>query len=192
MARPRPDPVRYLQRRRKRRRVAAAGLLVVGAVLFVVDRSGLLLHAGSDWARYHGQTHRVAGVIDGDTLDLAVRDGRRSTTRVRLWGVDTPELGRDGRPAERGAEAARRRAEALALDQPVKLTLQRHRVRDRFGRLLAFVELPDGRSLNATLIAEGLSPADTRWSHDRLGTHATLQTEARRRGAGLWSDREPG
>lgn len=184
--------MRYLLRRRQRRRVATFGVLAVGLVLFFADRSGLLLHPGSDWARFHGQTHRVAGVVDGDTLDLAVRDGRRPTTRVRLWGVDTPELGRDGRPAERGAEAAWRRAEALALDRPVTLTLQRHRLRDRFGRVLAYVELPDGRMLGETLIAEGLSPADTRWSHDRLGRHTAREAEAKRRGVGLWTEADPG
>src|SRR3989338_6623699 len=46
---------------------------------------------------------RVRQVVDGDTLKLA--DGRS----VRLIGLNTPELGRKGRSAEPGAQAAQRR-----------------------------------------------------------------------------------
>ena len=49
----------------------------------------------------------VAKVVDGDTLRLV--DGRS----VRLIGINTPELGRDGRKAEPFAVAAQRRLRAL-------------------------------------------------------------------------------
>jgi endonuclease YncB( thermonuclease family) len=47
--------------------------------------------ASDDWKRYHGQRFEAVEVVDGDTLDLAAVDGEKSTTRVRLIGVDTPE-----------------------------------------------------------------------------------------------------
>ena len=44
-----------------------------------------------DFEKYHAKTFTVAGVVDGDTIDIDIPDGRNKTTRIRLWGVDTPE-----------------------------------------------------------------------------------------------------
>ncbi|MFZ1538713.1 MAG: nuclease, partial [Chromatiaceae bacterium] len=46
------------------------------------------------------ETARVTQVIDGDTLEL------KDDTRVRLIGIDTPEIGRDGKPDDPGAHQA--------------------------------------------------------------------------------------
>ena len=45
----------------------------------------------------------VSAVIDGDTVILEFAD---TTERVRLIGIDTPELARDDKPAECGADLA--------------------------------------------------------------------------------------
>ncbi len=165
--------------------MAALLLLVV-----VGERSGWLIFGGSDLRRYDGQTFRVVEVIDGDTLDLAVYDGDRPTTRVRLWGIDTPELARPARPAEPWADAARRSADRWAFDRRVTLRLEPHRVRDRFGRLLAYVDLNDGTVLNERLLSEGLAEADARWPHRDLERYARLQEQARRAVAGRWGPAE--
>ena len=81
--------LRYVGRR------AGFGLLVAAAVatLVLADRWGAFGRARvGDPEKYNGETFRVVRVVDGDTLDVAVRDtvAGRSTTRIRLWGVDTP------------------------------------------------------------------------------------------------------
>lgn len=162
------------------------------AILFMADRRGMLLYGGADGTRYDRRVFRVAAVIDGDTLDLAVPDGRSATTRVRLWGIDTPELARDGRPAQPGAEAARRRADELAFDQSVTIHLQAHRLRGGYGRLLAYVVLPDGTVLNERLLSEGLARADDRWPHREVERYDRLEEQARREGRGLWFTPPPG
>jgi len=93
----------------------------------------------------------VARVIDGDTLRLA--DGRS----IRLIGINTPELGRDGRRAEPYAVAAQRRLQALvnASDGRVGLVVGRER-KDRYGRVLAHAYDVNGINLEASLLAEGL------------------------------------
>jgi endonuclease YncB( thermonuclease family) len=85
---------------------------------------------------------------------------------VRYFGVDTPE--RD-EPCYR--EAVDRNQ--LLLGSHVYL-LPDSRERDDGGRLLRYVFLPDGRSLDATLVAEGFGMA---WR----------EAEAAGRGC-LWSD----
>lgn len=91
--------------------------------------------------------------VDGDTFEVAVADpphGMRTAELVRLMGIDTPELGQP--LAEEALDHVRRRVG----DGSVYLAFDFQR-RDRFGRLLAFVYLPDGTLLNADLIEHCLA-----------------------------------
>ncbi|MEM7626375.1 MAG: thermonuclease family protein [Planctomycetota bacterium] len=162
------------------------------AGLILADRAGWGFYQGPDLSRYDGKTFRVAGVIDGDTLELAIKDGERPTTRVRLWGIDAPEVARDGRPSEPFADDATDRAQTLAYGTTVKLSLEPHRLRGRYGRLLAYVTLPDGTVLNERLLAEGLARAEDRWPHRAAGRYAQLEAQARHEGRGLWLSPLPG
>ncbi|MCE5184542.1 MAG: hypothetical protein LLF76_00255 [Planctomycetaceae bacterium] len=69
-------------------------------LIYVVDRrfGGPLQTAvqrstteSSDRQKYHGRAFTVLEVIDGDTLDIDIPDGKFPDTRIRLLGVDTPE-----------------------------------------------------------------------------------------------------
>ena len=171
--------------------LVAAALL---AVVIVADRSGwLLVGRDDDMAVYHGATARVARVIDGDTLEIEIPDHlhRRPVTQVRLWGVDCPETAGRNHPAEPFAGEARDLTQSLTAGGPVTLTLEPHRARGSFGRLLAHVELADGSSLNEALLAAGLARADDRWPHALLGRYAQLERAARREGIGIWSQPPP-
>jgi len=126
------------------------------------------------------ETVRVQRALDGDSLLLA--DGRR----VRLIGINAPELGRDGAPDEPLAAAARDRTMALVRNQAIRLVddVERH---DRHGRTLAYADLTDGRDLQELLIREGLS-----WfvavapNTARLDRYRVAEAEARRAGRGIW------
>jgi micrococcal nuclease len=174
----------------RRKSAALAIALVLVFTIACIDRFGGVLPVQDDWRRYHGQSFVVARVVDGDTIDLRYPDGDKPTTRVRLWGVDTPERAKrdKGLPAEPWAEEAtaytRRRVEG----RRVTLELQEHRRRGRYGRLLAYVRLDDGSDLNAELIERGLSEHDDRWSHDRSEAYAELERRAKRAERGLWAD----
>lgn len=93
---------------------------------------------------------RVSRVQDGDTLLFT--DGRR----LRLIGINTPELGKDSHGPEPGALAARDRLRQLLFSsgQQVQLRFDQER-HDRYGRLLAHAFLADGRNLTELLLAEG-------------------------------------
>lgn len=140
-----------------------------------------------DWSRYHDRTFVVARVIDGDTLDIAVADGDRPTTRIRLWGVDAPETGHGGQaPMYFGREAAQFAEETLAGGR-VHVVLSPKQSRDRFGRLLAYVFLEQGGAMfNERLIALGLAYADPRFPHHYGDRFLALENQARREQRGLW------
>jgi micrococcal nuclease len=119
---------------------------------------------------------RVLDIIDGDTFDAQI-DGREE--RVRIFGIDTAER---GEPCY--AEASARLEQLAARD--VRMVADA-RDRDRNGRLLRYVYTPDGRSIDAVLIAEGLAYA---WTRDGRLRDAlvTLEAHARLDGAGcLWT-----
>ena len=98
------------------------------------------------------QAGHVTRIVDGDTLHVEI-DGRDET--VRLFGINAPEA---GQPC---ADEATRRLRALA-GREVRL-LPDARDRDRYGRLLRYVYAPDGLSIDAALVAEGLALA---WRKD--------------------------
>jgi micrococcal nuclease len=179
---------RFLSQRGKRRGWYVVVTLAAALLLMLADRGGLLIEAGDDMARYDGRTFTVTRVIDGDTLDVDVADGDDRTTRIRLWGVDTPEKARRDppSPAEPFAKEATDLVRRLAEGKRVRLILEPHRLRGKYGRLLAFVELPDGTLLNEVLVSAGLSRSDDRWSHRYIKRFDSLERDAREAGMGLW------
>jgi micrococcal nuclease len=121
------------------------------------------------------QQAEVEEIIDGDTIDVRI-EGRE--VRVRYFGVDTPERG------DRCFREATDRNEQL-LGKTV-LLLPDARTEDNFGRLLRYVFLEDGTSVDATLVAEGFGRAWTRDGRYR-DEIVELEDEAKAAGRGcLW------
>jgi endonuclease YncB( thermonuclease family) len=168
-----------------------AGAALVLAAVVIADANGWLLvrRVPRDMDAYDGARVRVARVIAGDTLEIDVPDAVRSMrwTEVRLWGVDCPE------PAveDRGAQRVAREAAALAADRTlgaeVTLRLEPQRTRTPRGRLLAHVDLDEGRSLGEVLLATGLARVDDRWPHARLRDYAHAEDGAQRSQCGRWA-----
>jgi len=134
---------------------------------------------------------RVEQVVDGDTLVIA------GIGEVRLLGIDAPEhesSARDRYYLRRGisaltlrqtAQSARRYVMQQAGSRIVTLKTE-GAARDRYGRLLAYVYLPDGRLLNRQLLAEGLAAVYRRFDFSLKQEFLAEETTARQRGVGLW------
>ena len=188
----------------RRTRAALVGICLTGAALLVGLDRGLVAPQWSrpaaarrqavatDFARYHEQQFSVVHVVDGDTLHLGVADAAGPVTTVRLLGIDTPELGGGGKePMYFGREAAAR-AKKLALGQQVRIYLdERAGSRDRYDRLLAYVELPDGPFLNEQLLLGGYAYADLRFRHSYYQKYQQLEASARALQEGLWAHVTP-
>lgn len=124
---------------------------------------------------------KVAYVYDGDTLVLT--DGRK----VRLIGINTPELPRDnspGQPFAREAHAAL--AGLFVADHALGLRFDEQHV-DRYGRLLAHLYRTDGESVQSWLLQQGYAVAiavpPNLWSQD---CYRRAEEQASRTGSGLW------
>jgi micrococcal nuclease len=140
-----------------------------------------------DFEKYHGKTFTVVKVVDGDTIDINIPDGEYKHTRIRLWGIDAPEIEEPNTPpAYFGPEAAEF-AKKLSYKKNVTIYLDENNdTRDKYGRLLAYVKLPDGRFLNEVTLSEGYAYADWRFHHSLYHKYKQLEAAARRQKKGLW------
>jgi endonuclease YncB( thermonuclease family) len=124
----------------------------------------------------------VQRVVDGDTLRLS--DGRS----VRMIGLNTPELGKQGRSDEPFAVIARKRLEALvaASDGRVGL-LPGKDSKDHYGRTLAHVYGANGANLEAQMLAEGLGfQVAVAPNVDLVNCQQAAEHSARQAGLGVW------
>ena len=134
----------------------------------------------------------VERVVDGDTIEVDI-DGR--SERVRLIGIDTPEIAHeafDGRPANEtecyGDEAHEFTRTLLAEGTPVRL--ERDVVgRDDYGRILAYVHrASDGVFVNFEVVRQGYGQPLTippNVAHAELMVEAARDAE--RDDVGLWA-----
>ncbi len=145
--------------------------------------------AARDRNRYHGKAFEVVLVVDGDTLDLDAVDGSSPTTRVRLLGVDAPEMHDDENRPVHFAQEARQFVRQQVLSGRVTVYLEEDgRTRGTYGRLLAYLELPGGTILNDALVSEGYAYADLRFKHSYYHRYSQLESSARALGKGLWAN----
>jgi micrococcal nuclease len=126
------------------------------------------------------QAALVVQIVDGDTLVLA------GGAKVRVLGIDAPELERDGRPADFLAHKARAALGDLTLNKTIALEYDRLRY-DHYGRLLAYIRLPDHTLVNTELVRRGLARVylispNLRYQKDLL----TAQQEAIEAQRGVW------
>lgn len=146
--------------------------------------------AGSDQVYTDIQVAEIQKVIDGDTLDVAIRGYNE---RVRLLYVDTPETKSNphGGRHTYGDVAASRLADLLPSGSRVILRTDSNTFkRDANGRLLALIMLKQGGSIQEHLIREGSSTYWMKYGRAEDWMHMKLvdaEKSAERSQLGLWS-----
>ncbi|WP_207284669.1 MULTISPECIES: thermonuclease family protein [unclassified Pseudomonas] len=124
----------------------------------------------------------VQRVVDGDTVRLS--DGRS----VRMIGLNTPELGKQGRSDEPFAVAARKRLEALVAASGGRVgVLPGKESKDHYGRTLAHLYDAKGANLEAQMLAEGLGfQVAVAPNVDLVACQQAAERSARQAGLGVW------
>lgn len=114
---------------------------------------GVILGVTIGSARGETVAGRTIRVIDGDTVALA------SGERIRLIGIDAPEIGRARCWRERriAVRASARLAHHLRQGPVTIRRCDGSRCQDRYRRTLADLTLSDGRDAGRVLIREGLA-----------------------------------
>lgn len=127
----------------------------------------------------------VVAVVDGDTIDVETSAGEE---RVRLIGIDTPEISRDGGVHDCYAQEARTYLDELVYGRGIELVSDpTQSATDQYGRELRHVFI-DGQSVAQLVIEAG---AGTEYTYDRpydrRSDYLAAQRRAEDAGAGLWS-----
>lgn len=141
-----------------------------------------IAHAACE-ADHFDLSTKVTHIFDGDTIEI------ESGEHVRLIGVNTPELGRDGRKPEAYAQIAKKQLTQLIRqhDHRVKLRYGTQR-RDKYNRLLAHVYLSNRASISEWLLEQGLATALTvppnTWSNS---CYQSAESNAKSASRGIWS-----
>ena len=127
--------------------------------------------------------------VDGDTLHVRTAAGR--DVMVRLLGIDTPETHRPGTPVECGGPQASASMARIA-PRGTRVTLATDPTQDRvdrYGRLLAYVFLSDGRLVEDEQLRSGWAMVYVFDGNpvERIAELRTREREAESARRGVWS-----
>ena len=147
--------------------------------ILLVSLAAVFHPASFDARATRSEAVLVRRVVDGDTIDVA------TIGRVRLLGIDAPEIGRGFDTAAPFAREARARLAALVLNRWIRLE-QDGAPLDTYNRHLAYVLTEDGVFVNAVLVREGLARVTARMPLSRLDELRRAESEAQAFRRGMW------
>jgi endonuclease YncB( thermonuclease family) len=122
-------------------------------------------------------TGKVVRVLDGDTIEVLT--DKKERIRIRLEGIDCPE---SGQPF---SNKATKLTKELVAGKTVTVVKSGE---DRYGRILGFVFVGDV-NVNKELLKNGLA-----WHYKYFNKDeelARLETQARLKKIGIWSETNP-
>jgi micrococcal nuclease len=160
---------------------AARHLLALGALVVALASANVYAQVSSTTAA------DVVRVVDGDTVDVQFEDG--NTERLRLIGMDTPEVVDPRKPVQCFGREASQHAHELLDGQSVSIeTDPSQGYRDIYGRYLAYIWLPDGRNFGEVMIGDGYAHEYTyRYPYVYQDEFKAAQADAMANQLGLWS-----
>jgi len=143
------------------------------------------------------EEYQVIRVVDGDTIIVwkpsrgNKKPTKKTQTRVRLLGIDTPETVKRNHPVEPWGKEATVFTKKFLAGGKVRLQLDHRRV-DKYGRMLAYVYVEDVM-LNEQLILAGLARKSV--FRGDSASMAKIFTKAQRKAKeakrGIWSGKIP-
>jgi len=132
---------------------------------------------------------KVIGHIDGDTVKVNIPSPPKDISTaetIRFLGVDTPETVHPNQAVQQFGKEASDYTMKNLLDRDVYLAFDWD-LRDRYGRLLAYIYTDSGQCFNAVLIQEGYGHAYLQYPFQFMEEFRGLEQEARQQKRGLWA-----
>ncbi|MGB9883419.1 MAG: thermonuclease family protein [Microgenomates group bacterium] len=129
----------------------------------------------------------VKKVVDGDTLDVEIDN---QIKRVRVIGINTPEVVDPRKTVECFGKEASNKAKEILAGKKVKLEADLTQGNtDKYGRLLRYVFLEDGTDFGLLMIKEGYAYEYTyNIPYKYQQKYKEAQKEAQENKKGLWGD----
>jgi micrococcal nuclease len=133
-----------------------------------------------------GESYPFIRVVDGDTITVGVAG---SVEYVRLIGIDAPEPNDPGGPECYATESTTHLTELMQTGT-VRLHFDASQgLRDKYSRLLAYVELPNGTDVGYAMLQNGYAREylyDT--PYQRRDAYLEAEVTAIEGRQGLWND----
>ena len=157
----------------------------------VVPDKDILL--GDDFANQQSTSqktkYKLISVIDGDTIRV-ISNGKK--IKVRLLGINAPETGSPGSYRKRecfGVEASSYLKKIISDNDVVILQTDSTQSKyDKYGRLLAYVYLPNEIEVGEKMIKDGYAYEYTyRHAYKKQKTYKQAEVYARQHNLGLWA-----
>lgn len=143
---------RFFSRKRTKKLIRQVIFMLLGSLsLFYFSRAYKLI-----WPEKSSQSWEsgiVVHVYDGDTFRVKCNHQEK---RVRLLGVDAPEIGASSEKEDLWARIARRYSLYHLLKKEIRLSYEAQK-EDRYGRLLAYVWTEKKRLFNEHILKDGLA-----------------------------------
>ncbi|AEJ18730.1 thermonuclease family protein [Gracilinema caldarium] len=131
----------------------------------------------------------VLEVVDGDTIKVRIPAPRpiqlKAQETIRFLGIDAPETKTSPRPAGYYGEEAKVYVTRLLSGKPVLLAFDWD-LRDKYGRLLAYIYIQDGTCVNLHLVEQGYAFAYVHFPFQFMDEFTRAQAAAKQKRRGLW------
>ncbi len=129
----------------------------------------------------YDQTADIRYIHDGDTLHLKNGD------KIRLIGINTPELARNNKAAEPFSDEAKNALKALfKTDKGIALVFGNDK-KDRYGRILAHAFSNKGQNIQARLLKQGFARVITVPPNTQFAScYLKMERIARCNKTGIW------
>src|SRR3954470_18255042 len=172
---------------RFRRRNTTLSLLVFifGLIYVVATQSGWLKTGGKTLQQNQPGLYSINHFIDGDTIAVNMSG---AVETIRMIGVDTPETHKPNTPVQCYGPQAANFTKNLIGSSSVRLQADPLDTnRDRYGRLLRYVYLPDGKMVETELINNGYGFAYTLFPFEKKSDFVSGMQSAQNAKKGLWA-----
>jgi micrococcal nuclease len=155
------------------------------SVLFLSFFASPLFRTEKKNPEIYENTVMVVAVYDGDTIKVRFVDGIER--KVRLIGIDCPEIDDPNRENFLKSHLAKRFVFHHLYRKPVKLAFESER-EDKYGRLLAYVWIKD-RLFNELILSEGFARVFLAFPYEQKMRFIRAEKTAQEQGRGFWREK---
>lgn len=127
--------------------------------------------------------HEVTRIVDGDTIEINYFG---EPTKLRLFGLDTPETKHPNKPVECYGHEASKNAKYLLLGE--KVEVETDGKRGYYGRLLAYIKL-NGDDYGEIMIRGGFGKHLRKYPHTKISRYNEAEEEAQKFKRGMWNSK---
>lgn len=131
------------------------------------------------------EQYQVMKVLDGDTFQIKIN---KETVTVRMLGIDTPETVDPRKGIQCYGKQASDKTKELILGKYVLLSADPSQDNiDKYGRILAYVNIKDGILINQYLLEYGYAREyKYKFDYKRRKEFKKLENLAKKKKIGLW------